>query len=106
MRENQLHRISVIALFVLSLTASVVPWSIAWLGGQIGQPPAEDEGTAAHLFQLSIVSLVPVTLIFCATADWTRPWNIVKRVAVPAILVMLSIAGLFYYERVYVPAHF
>jgi hypothetical protein len=49
---------------------------------------------------------VPITPVFCATADWQRPWPIVKRVAVPATLVILSIAGIFYYEQVYVPAHF
>ena len=37
-----------------------------------GQPPGRepDEGTGAHIFQLSIAAMVPATLVFLATADW------------------------------------
>jgi hypothetical protein len=105
MNSARVNRISSVVMLVLSLTASVVPWSLAWLRG-FDQPPLEDEGTSAHLFQLSIAALVPVTLIFFATADWARPWPVIRRVAVPAVLVVLSVTALFYYERVYIPSHF
>ena len=42
---------------------------------------------------------MPVALIFLATADLRRPWQIVRRSALPAVLVLLSCAALFYYER-------
>jgi hypothetical protein len=100
-----INRISGIGLLVLSLSASVVPWLLVWLRG-FDQPPLADEGAAAHIFQLSVAALLPVTVIFFATADWARPAQIVKRVAVPAVLVILAFAFVFYYERVYIPAHF
>ncbi len=105
MNSERINFISSVLMFVLSLTASVVPWSLAWFRG-FDQPPLKDEGTSAHLFQLSIVALVPVTLVFFATADWTRPGRMIGRVAFPAVLVVLSVAAVFYYERVYIPAHF
>lgn len=105
MRKDRLNRISSAVLLVLSLTASVVPWLLEWRRG-FDQPPLADEGTPAHVFQLSIVLLMPVVLIFLATADLRRPWQIVRRSAIPAALVFLSVAGLFYYEHIYIPAHF
>lgn len=92
-------------LIVLSVTASVVPWSLAWLRG-FDQPPLEDEGASAHIFQLSMAVMVPTLLVFLATADWTRPRNVARRLAIPTALVVLSFAALFYYEQIYVPAHF
>ena len=53
MHGQQINRVSSMAVFVLSLTAL-----IAVLSGY-AQPPQPDEGTAAHIFQLSIVLLVP-----------------------------------------------
>ena len=38
-------------------------------------PPQNDEGSAAHIFQLSIVLVVPAILVFVATADWKTPWR-------------------------------
>src|SRR4051794_25393387 len=105
MRHEQINRISSAVLLVLSVTASVVPWVLVWLRG-IDRPPLEDEGAAAHLFQLSVVALMPVTVVFFATADWSRPAQVVKRLAAPAVLVILAFAFVFYYERIYIPAHF
>lgn len=105
MRQDHINRISSVGLLALSLTASVVPWFLVWLRG-FDRPPLEDEGASAHLFQLSIVALVPVTIIFFATADWSRPAQIVKRLALPAALVVLAFAFVFYYERIYIPSHF
>jgi hypothetical protein len=68
-------------------------------------PPYEDEGVAAHIFQLSIVALLPVGLIFLATADWKQPVQSVRRLAFPATAVVLAFSLLFYFEHVYFPAH-
>ena len=66
MRTAQINRISGKALIVLSLTAL-----LAVLSGYF-QPPQPDEGSAAHVFQLSIVALVPVILLFLASTDWRQ----------------------------------
>ncbi len=64
MRRQQINRISGKVLIVLSAIALLTV-----LSGYF-QPPQPDEGTAAHIFQLSIVALVPMILLFLATADW------------------------------------
>ena len=70
----------------------------AVLNGQI-PPPEPDEGTLAHVFQLSIVALVPMGLVFLATADWTRPLRNVWRLAFPATAVVLAFSILYYFEK-------
>ena len=56
MRGQQINNVSGKVLIVLSLTAL-----LAVLSGYT-QPPQPDEGAAAHIFQLSIVALVPVAM--------------------------------------------
>jgi membrane protein DedA with SNARE-associated domain len=73
----QVKRFSGSAIIALSLTAL-----IAVVSGYF-QPPQPDEGAAAHIFQLSIVALVPLGLIFFATADWKRPLRTERRLALP-----------------------
>jgi hypothetical protein len=68
---------------VLSLTAL-----LAVLSGYT-QPPEPDEAAAAHIFQLSIVALVPVILLFLATADWSRPLRNTRPLAFPATASLL-----------------
>jgi len=107
MRAEQINRVSTIGLFVLSLTAFVtvllglvLP---AVLSGQI-PPPEPDEGTGAHIFQLSIAALVPMGFVFLATADWTEPLRSMRRLAFPAAAVVLAF-GILYYFETYYPAH-
>jgi hypothetical protein len=52
--RTQINRVSGKVLIVLSLIAL-----LAVLSGYT-QPPQPDEGTAAHIFQMSIVALVPI----------------------------------------------
>lgn len=107
MSGEQLNRISTIAIMALSVTAFatvllglVVP---AVTSGHMPLPEP-DEGTGAHIFQLSIAGLLPVGLVFLATADWTRPVRIVRRLSVPAAAVVLAFGILYYFEKYY-PAH-
>ena len=58
-----------------------------------------DEGTAAHIFQLSIVALVPMGFLFLATTDWTQPLRSVRRLAFPAAAVVLAFGILYYFEH-------
>jgi hypothetical protein len=101
MQVHRIHRISFLAMFLFSLAAlgtiltAVVP---ILLTGQV-PPPARDEGTQAHIFQVSIVALLPVGLIFCATADWERPWRVGRALVIPAVAVLAAFALLYYFEH-------
>ena len=101
MRAPQINRLSRLVLIVLALTALL---DVLFLG--YTQPPLPDEGTGAHIFQLSIVALVPAGLVFLATADWTQPGRTVRRLAVPAVVVVLAFAALYYLEHYFYPAHY
>jgi hypothetical protein len=65
-RGQQINRVSGKILIILSFTAL-----LAVLSGYT-HPLEPDEGSAAHIFQLSIVELVPIGLLFLVTADWRQ----------------------------------
>lgn len=99
MRAEQVHRISSKVILVLSLIALLTV-----LSGYLQSPHApapEDEGAGAHIFQLSIVLLAPVLLVFLATADWTRPRRSVRPLAIPAVALVLAFSALYYLEHYY-----
>lgn len=93
MRGQQINRVSSKAVLVLSLTAL-----IAVLSGY-AQPPQPDEGTAAHIFQLSIVLLVPMILLFLATADWTQRARSARPLTFPAAVLVIAFGALYYLEH-------
>ena len=93
MRGRQINRVSGRVLIVLSVTAL-----LAVLSGYT-QPPQPDEGSAAHIFQVSIVALVPMTLLFLATADWRQPLRSVRSLAFPAAALVLAFGALYYLEH-------
>jgi cytochrome bd-type quinol oxidase subunit 2 len=93
MHRQQINHISSKALIVLSLTAL-----LAVLSGY-SQPPQPDEGTAAHIFQLSIVALVPVILLFVATSDWRQPKRSARPLTFPVAALVLAFGALYYLEH-------
>jgi hypothetical protein len=93
MRVEQINRASSKVLILLSLAAL-----LAVLSGY-AQPPQADEGTAAHIFQLSIVALVPMIILFLATADWRLPLRSARPLAVPAGALVLAFGALYYLEH-------
>jgi hypothetical protein len=99
--QRRVNRVSAGLVILLSLTALLpillVLLRIA-LTGQV-PPPERDEGTGAHVFQLSIAGLVPALLVFIASADWTRPWRVARILALPAAAVVLAFALLYHYEH-------
>ncbi len=101
MTAEQVNRVSGAALWVLSLTALL---DVLLLG--YTRPPLPDEGAGAHIFQLSIALLLPAGLLFLATADWARPARSARRLAVPAVVVVLAFAALYYLEHYFYPAHY
>lgn len=102
-----LNRASTIGMIALSSAAlmTVVPFvAVNILAGHVAPPPA-DEGTAEHLFQLAIAALIPTGLIFLATAEWTRPLGVARKLALPAALALLALCTVVYIENFYYPAH-
>jgi energy-coupling factor transporter transmembrane protein EcfT len=93
MTGQQINRVSGKITIVLSLIAL-----FAVLSGYF-QPPQPDEGSAAHIFQLSIALLVPTILLFLATADWKQPWRSARPLALPAAALVLAFAALYYLEH-------
>jgi hypothetical protein len=93
MSEPQINRISGTVLVVLSLIAL-----LALLSGYF-QPPQPDEGTAAHIFQLAIVALLPTILLFLATADWRTPLQSTRRLAFPAATSAVAFGALYFLKH-------
>jgi hypothetical protein len=101
MSAEQMNRVSRVALWVFSLVALL---DVLLLG--YTRPPLPDEGTGAHIFQLSIVALLPAGLLFLATTDRSRPARSARELAVPAVVVVLAFAALYYLEHYFYPAHY
>jgi len=93
MPQSRIHRISSIVMLVLSFIALLTV-----LTGYL-QPPQPDEGAAAHIFQLAIVGLVPMILLFLATADWTHPRRSAKPLAISASVLVCAFGALYYLEH-------
>jgi len=102
-REQQAHRVSGIILIVLSLTAMLTVLSgyrVAFQPFSIStQPPQPDEGTQAHVFQLSIAALAPTILIFLATLDRKWPLRSARPLAFSGAAVALAFGALYYLEH-------
>ena len=96
MRTQQIHRVSRVVLLLLSLTAlGTVVTGLIW-----PPMPEADEGTQAHIFQLSIAALLPMTVVVLGTADWRQPWRSVRPLVIAVAATVLAFAGLYYLEHV------
>lgn len=93
MRVQQINRVTSRALIALSLVAL-----LAVLSGYF-QAPQPDEGAAAHIFQLAIVALVPMVLLFFATVDWKDPLRSTRVLEIPASALVLAFGALYYLEH-------
>jgi hypothetical protein len=100
MATSPVNRISGIVLALLSVTALLT------VCAGYTRPPLPDEGALAHIFQLTIVAVVPAMLVFLTTADWTQPLATARRLAVPIIALVLAFAALYYLEHHFYPAHY
>jgi hypothetical protein len=96
MDSQKLNRVSGKTLMVLSLIALLTV-----LSGYIQPPqrPEADEGTAAHIFQLAVVAVVPALLVFLGTADWRQPSRSVRPLAIPVAALLLAFGALYYLEH-------
>jgi uncharacterized membrane protein len=93
MHGQQINRVSRKVIIVLSLTALFTVVSGYFQAAQA------DEGTAAHIFQLSIVALVPMIILFLATADWRQPLQSARPLGFPAAALVLAFGALYYLEH-------
>jgi len=99
--NERINRVSTAGLVILSaipLLTVVTAAAAILLSGRL-PPPEPDEGTGAHIFQLSIAALVPVGLVFLATADWTVPARVLRRSAFPIAAVVLAFVVLYCFEH-------
>lgn len=102
MGAQRVNRASAIGLMALSLTALatvIIGLALPALMSTHGPLVQADEGTGAHIFQLSILALVPVGLVFLATADWTQPWRSLRRLVLPAAALVVAFGVLYFFER-------
>jgi hypothetical protein len=95
-RGQKINRVSAVVLLVLSMIALLTVLSGY---AQPPQPRETDEGSSAHIFQLSIVALVPVFLLFFSTADWRQPLRSVRPLAIPAAALVFAFGALYCLEH-------
>jgi energy-coupling factor transporter transmembrane protein EcfT len=93
MSQTQINQVSGKLALLLSLVALLTVLS------GFAQPPQADEGTEAHIFQLSIVTLFFVFLVFFASANWKQPLRSVRPLAVPTAALVLAFGALYYLEH-------
>lgn len=93
MLGQQINRASGKVLIILSVTAL-----LAVISGYT-QPRLPDEGAAAHIFQLSIVALLPTIFLFLVTADWRQPLRSARPLTFPAAALVLAFGALYYLEH-------
>lgn len=96
MTAQQFNRLSFKIIIVLSFLALLTVLSGYTHPAQLLET---DEGTAAHIFQLSIVALACITLLFLATADWKQPLRTVRPLAFPGVALILAFGALYYLEH-------
>ena len=95
-RSPKVNRIAARIVLLLSVIALLTVLT-GYL--QPPQPRETDEGSAAHIFQLSIAALFPALVVFFATADWTQPARSARPLVFPAVALVIAFAALFYLEH-------
>jgi uncharacterized membrane protein len=63
------------------------------------QAPQADEGAAAHIFQLSVVLVLPAMVVFLATADWRQRRRSLRPLVISVISLASAFAALYYLEH-------
>jgi uncharacterized membrane protein YozB (DUF420 family) len=93
MHSLRINRLSRNALLVLSMLALA-----SVLAGYFA-PAQPDEGALAHIFQLSIVALVPILLLFLLTADWKQSRQATRELMLPGFALTTAFVALYFLEH-------
>ena len=84
---------------VLVLLSLVLVGDVASGVANPPQPPPTDEGTQAHIFQLTVALLVPAMLAGVMTWDRARPLRTAWPLALAAAALVVSFAAVYYLEH-------
>jgi hypothetical protein len=95
MNTQHINRISGRVILALSFIALLT----VLVGYTLPPQPQTDEGSLAHIFQLSIVALAAMVVAFLATADWKQGSRSARPLAVPAVALVAAFAALYYLEH-------
>ncbi|HEV7664708.1 MAG TPA: hypothetical protein VGQ62_14320 [Chloroflexota bacterium] len=90
--SHYINRVSSVAVIILSLAALLTVAS-----GYI-QPPRQNDARE-YMFQLSIVGLVAMTLLFLATLDWRQPLRSARPLAFAVAASAVAFGALFVLEH-------
>jgi hypothetical protein len=94
---NRLSGNALIALSSVALLTVLVGVTMARVGP--AQPPPEDEGTLAHIFQLTVVLAFFTGLVFVTSADWNAPARSARPLAISAAIMAFAFGLLYYGEH-------
>lgn len=97
MDSAKLNRASAKAILVLSVTALITVCA-GYLAGDF-TPPRPDEGALAHIFQLSLVAIVPMVLLFLCTANWKRPMRWRLSLIPSGLALVIAFVALYFFEH-------
>jgi hypothetical protein len=94
----QASRINSASATVLLLLAVIALLTV--LSGYT-QPPQSDEGTLAHIFQLTVVAFAVFAFLFLGTTNWKQPLQSLRKLTLPASTLAAAFTALYYLEHVY-----
>lgn len=97
MRSATLNRFSGKAILALSVLALLTVCA-GYVAGYF-TPPQPDEGALAHIFQLSIVAIAPMLLLFLLSADWKRPARAARALTMPCLALLCAFVALYFLEH-------
>ena len=100
MRSVDARRVSGLGMIGFALIAllTVLIAAVQVLTGAITMPEP-DEGTGAHVFQLSVLLVLPLAALYVASADWRRPSRAARPIATTGLLLAAAFAILFLLEH-------
>ena len=95
MNRQAINRFCFLLPIALSLAALGMVISALVLGWANPEPDG-DEGVAAHIFQLLIVTQAPFIAAYVFTADWTRKAKPLYRLAILMAAIAAALAPVYF----------
>ncbi len=92
MDTQRINRLSGLTPIAMSIAAYFLVLAAVATHWKVNQP---DEGTAAHLLQLLVAGQVPIVLVYVASADWKRPWSMLRTLLIQALAVGIAFGAVF-----------